>query len=244
MAGLSALSLHSFPAISSASLDGTDSDAPVRVPFGVCDHSLRAMQVNADYLIDYAIEHKLDAVQLNSFRPLDSRDDKYLGHLREKAAANGIGFYLGAGSISDHSTRFRDDYGTGRDLLREGIRVATALSSPIVVCRIGTMEDRFTEGGIEPHIEAVIKTMNSLRSEALDAGVKFAFENHAVFLETRYDNALQPGRSMQAIHLAQPRKDFPERDHFRLAGYPYNPNLSLSDQDSYFSSETQIQIFV
>jgi len=184
LAGLSALTLHSLPAISSASLFAAETDELPRVPLGVCDHALRTMKVTADQLIDYAIKHRLDAVQLNSFRPLDSRDDAYLGRLREKAAANGIGLYLGAGSISDHSTRFRDSYGTGRELLREGIRVAVALGSPIVVCRIGTMEDRFTEGGIEPHIEAVIKTMTSLRSEALDAGVKFAFENHAGDLRT------------------------------------------------------------
>jgi sugar phosphate isomerase/epimerase len=184
LAGLGALALHSFPAISSASLFAAETDELLRVPLGVCDHALRTMKVTADQLIDYAIQHRIDAVQLNSFRPLESRDDAYLRRLREKAAANDIGFYLGAGSISDHSTRFRDSYGTGRELLREGIRVAVGLGSPIAVCRIGTIEDRFTEGGIEAHIEAVIKTMRSLRSEVLDAGVKFAFENHAGDLRT------------------------------------------------------------
>jgi sugar phosphate isomerase/epimerase len=142
------------------------------------------MKPTAGQMIDYAIRHRLDVVQLNSFRPLESRDDAYLKHLREKASDNDIRIYLGAGSISDRSTRFRDTYGTGRDLLSEGIRVAVALGSPIVVCRIGTIDDRYTEGGIKPHIEAVIKTMKSLRGEALDAGVKFAFENHAGDLRT------------------------------------------------------------
>ena len=179
LAGTGALALHALPAISAASLFQSKSDELPRVPLGVCDHSLRAMQPTADQMIDYAIEHRLDAVQLNSFRPLRRRDDTYLKRLREKASSNDIDIYLGAGSISDRSTRFRDMYGTGKELLREGIRVAVALGSPIVVCRIGTIEDRYTEGGIESHIEAVIKTMSSLRGEALDAGVKFAFENHA-----------------------------------------------------------------
>ena len=184
LAAVSALTAQALPTMSAASLFAADADGLPRVPLGVCDHALRSMQPTADRMIDYAIEHRLDAVQLNSFRPLESRDAAYLARLRERAAKHGIGIYLGAGSISDRSTRFRDEYGTGRELLREGIRVAAALDSPIVVCRIGTIEDRFTEGGIEPHIEAVINTMRSLRSEALDAGVKFAFENHAGDLRT------------------------------------------------------------
>lgn len=184
LAGLSALTLQSLPTISAASLFAAEADELPRVPLGVCDHALRTMKPTADQMIDYAIEHRLDAVQLNSFRPLESRDEAYLKRLRDKAVSHDIGIYLGAGSIADHSTRFRNNWGTGRELLQEGIRVAVALGSPIVVCRIGTMEDRFTEGGIEPHIEAVIKTMTSLRTEALDAGVKFAFENHAGDLRT------------------------------------------------------------
>lgn len=184
LAGLSALALQSIPGISSASLFAAEEGELPRVPLGFCDHSLRGMQPTTDQVIDYAIEHRLDAIQLNSFRPLESRDDEYLERLREKAANDGIRIYLGAGSISDRSTRFRDTWGTGRDLLREGIRVAAALGSPVVVCRIGTIEDRYAEGGIERHIEAVIKTMKSLRNEALDAGVKFAFENHAGDLRT------------------------------------------------------------
>lgn len=153
LAGLGALALHSLPAISPARLFAAEATELPGVPLGVCDHALRAMQVTADQLVDYAIRHRLDAVQLNSFRPLETREDDYLRRLREKAAANDIGFYLGAGSISDHSTRFRADYGTGRELLREGIRVAAALGSPIVVCRIGTMEDPIdTIESLGPHI--------------------------------------------------------------------------------------------
>lgn len=184
MAGLSALSLQVLPAMSAAGVADSDMGGLARVPLGVCDHALRAMRLTADQVIDYAIEHQLDAVQLNSFRPLESRDDVYLQRLNEKATSNNIAMYIGAGSISDHSTRFRDNWGSGRDLLREGIRVAAAIGSPIVVCRIGTIEDRYTDGGIEAHVEAVIKTMKSLRSEALDADVKFAFENHAGDLRT------------------------------------------------------------
>jgi sugar phosphate isomerase/epimerase len=137
------------------------------------------MKPTADQLIDYAVEHELDSILLNSFRPLESREDDYLDRLKDRAGDHDIRMYVGAGSISENSTRFSDRYGNARELLQEGIRVAAVLGSPVVVCRIGTIEDRYTEGGIEAHIETVIDLMNSLRPRALDAGVRFAFENHA-----------------------------------------------------------------
>ena len=185
LAGISALALHSLPVIpASSQFRKEPGKAPVdplgpRVPLGLCNHSLRRMKPNANQLIDYAIEHKLDSVLLNSFQPLESREDVYLHSLREKAGNNDISIYIGAGSISEGSTRFSNTYGNATEILKEGIRVAVALGSPVVGCRIGNVEDRYTEAGIEPRIEEVIGVMNSLRGEARDAGVKFAFENHA-----------------------------------------------------------------
>jgi sugar phosphate isomerase/epimerase len=177
--GMSALALHSLPVISSTRLFRNECGEIPKVPLGFCDHSLRAMKPNADQLIDYAVEHKLDSILLNSFRPLESREDQYLDRIKKRAGDQDISLYVGAGSISERSTRFSNAYGSAKDLLREGIRVAAKLGSPVVVCRIGTIEDRYTEGGIGAHIEAVIKLMKSLRAEALDAGVRIAFENHA-----------------------------------------------------------------
>jgi len=63
--------------------------------------------------------------------------------------------------------------------LKKGIRIARTLESPTIGVRIGNLDDRYTNGGIKPKIEKVIKLMKSLRQPALDAGIKFAFENHA-----------------------------------------------------------------
>ncbi|MDX1285815.1 MAG: TIM barrel protein, partial [Draconibacterium sp.] len=86
---------------------------------------------------------------------------------------------VGAGNISELSRKFSDKYGNARELLLEGIRVAKTVGSPIVGCRIGNIDDRYLDGGIEAHIEAVVKVMKSVKSEIQDAGIKFAFENHA-----------------------------------------------------------------
>ena len=61
----------------------------------------------------------------------------------------------------------------------EGIRVALALGSPTVNCRIGSISDRYTPGGIEARIAEGVATLKAIKSRAQDAGLKFAFENHA-----------------------------------------------------------------
>lgn len=179
--GMGTLAMNAFPGIvMSASQAGKASDTP-RIPLGVCDHALRGMRLNADQLLDYAVAHRLDCVMLNTLRALEDRsDDQYLARIKSRSADAGVGWSVGVGSISERSTRFSTRYGdTARETLLEGIRVATALGSPIVVCRIGMIDDRYAEGGIEAHMEAVIDVMKSCRPEAVDADVKFAFENHA-----------------------------------------------------------------
>lgn len=179
LSGFSLLAMQSFPTL--ASLEILKSEHPVgpRIPLGLCNHSLRGMKLNAQQLIAYAIEQKLDSVLLNTFQPFESLEASYLSDLSKMAKANDISIYIGAGSISDRSTVFTDKYGNAEKLLIEGIRVASSVGSPIVGCRIGAIEDRYLDGGIGAHIEAVIKVMKSCRTRALDAGIKFAFENHA-----------------------------------------------------------------
>jgi len=178
IAGLGLLAIQSLPV--SASLKMVEADQPVvpRIPLGLCNHSLRGMKLNAKQLIEYAIEQKLDSVLLNTFQPFESLESSYLSELRKMANTSGITIYIGTGSISERSVAFTNKYGSAESLLMEGIRVATAVGSPVVGCRIGALEDRYMDGGIGAHIEAVIKVMKSCRTRALDAGIKFAFENH------------------------------------------------------------------
>lgn len=163
---------------------GFPSDNTTKVPIGLCNHSLRSMQLNATQLIEYAIKHKLDSVLFNNFQPFENLDEFYLTELRKLAQSANVSIYIGAGNISEKSPGFSDKYGTAKELLKEGIRVAGLIGSPIVGCRIGSIEDRYSEGGIEAHIEAVVKVMKLLRQQALDARIKFAFENHAGDLRT------------------------------------------------------------
>lgn len=178
--GLGLLAAQSFPAFASTELLSGNA----KVPIGLCNHSLRSMRLNADQFIEYAIKHKLDSILLNTFQPFETLEKSYLTKLKDKAQDAGVSIYTGAGSISEKSTKFSNKYGTPKELLIEGIRVATLVGSPIVGVRIGALDDRYLDGGIEAHMEAVIKVMKSVRSQALDANIKFAFENHAGDMRT------------------------------------------------------------
>lgn len=178
-AGLGILGLYSLPSFIADELTGNLPNELPKVPLGLCNHSLRGLRLNVQQLIEFAIGQKLDSVLLNTFQPFKSLNSEHLAFLKKKAQDNGIRLYIGAGSISEKSVKFSDKYGSAKDLLQEGIRVASSVGSPIVGCRIGSIEDRYVEGGIKVHVDAVIKLMKSLRHQALDAGVKFAFENHA-----------------------------------------------------------------
>jgi sugar phosphate isomerase/epimerase len=52
-------------------------------------------------------------------------------------------------------------------------------------CYLGDSRDRRGKLPIEAHIESTVKLLNSLRSRALDLGVKFAIENHSGDLQAR-----------------------------------------------------------
>lgn len=178
--GLGLLATQAIPAFASTELLSNNT----KIPIGLCNHSLRSMRLNADQFIEYATKQKLDSILLNTFQPFESLEKDYLTKLKDKAQDAGVSIYTGAGSISEKSTKFSNKYGTPKELLIEGIRVATLVGSPIVGVRIGALDDRYLDGGIKAHIEAVIKVMKAVRSKALDANIKFAFENHAGDMRT------------------------------------------------------------
>lgn len=176
--GLSALGLQAMQVKLSGMMYSGTLSSHARIPLGVCNHSLRGVKPNALQLIEYAIEQNLDSVLLNTFQPFESLETSHLTELAEMARGNAVSIYVGVGSISQNSLQFSSRYGDPEALLAEGIRVASIVGSPIVGCRIGSIEDRYAPGGIRAHMDAVIKVMKSVAGRARDAGIKFAFENH------------------------------------------------------------------
>ena len=150
-----------------------------KLQLGLDAHSVRGMKWKAIPLIEYAAEQKLDAVLLNGFHYFESLDDAHLRKVKEIADSRGIQIRIGAGGVSEGASSFKPTYGTPEEAMIEGIRVALALGSPTVNCRIGSIGDRYRPGGIEARIAEAVTTLKATKSRATDAGLKFAFENHA-----------------------------------------------------------------
>jgi sugar phosphate isomerase/epimerase len=146
---------------------------------GFDNFSVRAMKWNAGQLIDYAASLKLDSLFLTDLDVYESFQESYLRDLKKKASDNGLVIYAGSWSICPTSKFFKNKWGTAEEHLALGIRVAKALQSPAFRCILGMGDDRATPGGIEARMADTIKVCRSARSQALDAGVKIAIENHA-----------------------------------------------------------------
>lgn len=150
-----------------------------RHALGLDNFSVRAMGWKAPQLVDYAASLSCDSLFITDFDAFDSMDDGALQAIWRLGAAKNVKIQLGTWSIDPTSKAFRPKWGTAEKHLALGIRAARALGSPVLRVVLGTHEDRLTDGGIARHIEQVVKVCQSQKSQAVDAGVKIAVENHA-----------------------------------------------------------------
>lgn len=158
---------------------GAAEPASERARLGFDNFSVRAMKWKAPQLIEYAASLKLDSLFLTDLDVYESFDDSYLRDIKKKAEDNGLVIYAGSWSICPTSKFFKNKWGTAEEHLALGIRVAKTLGSPAFRCILGMGADRGTPGGIEARMADTIKVCRTARSQALDAGVKIAIENHA-----------------------------------------------------------------
>ncbi len=165
-----------------ASVTSVGQDATPRklgIKLGFDNFSVRALGWKAGQLLDYAASLKLDVVFFSDLKVYESHDESYLNELRRKAADLGLEIQAGTFSICPTSRSLTKDYGTPEEHLTLAIRIARAVGSSVVRCVLGSGEDRKVEGGIERQIAETVKVLRSVRSRALDAGVRIAVENHA-----------------------------------------------------------------
>lgn len=150
-----------------------------KIKLGLDNFSVRAMKWNASQLVDYALALKTDSLFITDLDSFESFEEPYLKGLRKKAEDNGLQIHVGTWSICPTSKSFRTNRGTAEEHLALGIRVAKALGSPVIRVVLGSGEDRKTEGGIEARIADTVKVCKACRTQAVEAGVKIAVENHA-----------------------------------------------------------------
>ena len=157
-----------------------DSPPPKKkIKLGLDNFAVRAMNWKAHALLDYAASLKLDSLFITDLDAFENHEAGYLEEVKAKADDLGIAIYLGTWSICPTSRTFKNKWGTAEEHLALGIRMAKALGSPALRVVLGGGEDRRTEGGIEARIADTVKVCKACRSQAVDAGVKIAVENHA-----------------------------------------------------------------
>ncbi|PHR96520.1 MAG: xylose isomerase [Blastopirellula sp.] len=178
-----AAALTALGAVNNTSFAAKSGDKS-RVPLGFDGHSMRGMKWKAPQFIDFAAEQKMDAVLINNLPLFESLEESYLRGLKDKADKHGLNIYMGAGGICENASSFNSKYGNAEEFLGKAIGAAEILGSPVVTVRIGSLKDRYLEGGIRPRMDASIKVLKALRSRAIDAGIKFGFENHGGDLRT------------------------------------------------------------
>lgn len=168
--------------------DGTfryHSHMPTSVKLGLDFFSLRSQGWSAFELLDYAAKLGSQSAHFSEPRFLGGLDEAHLDAVKAHADRLGLELEVGFGSICSSSERFQSGAGTAEQQLRRMFQVARRLGSPIVRCYLGSSKDREGPIPLDQHIENTIKACKSVRSEALDLGLKIAIENHAGDLQSR-----------------------------------------------------------
>jgi sugar phosphate isomerase/epimerase len=164
--------------------------ASLQIPLGFDTYSLNRFGWKAIQLLDYAASRKLDTIQISSLEDFESLDPAYLQKVKDYAARLGILVQTGMGSICPSSASFDRNAADPAAYVLRGLQVSKAVGSALMRCYLGTSQDRRGTIPIEGHMANTVKLLKSLRSQALDLGVKFAIENHSGDLLARELKAL------------------------------------------------------
>lgn len=156
----------------------------VPVKLGFDSYSVRAFQWKAPKLLEYAAGLKLDTIQFSDMADYESHDPAYLRKVKDQAARLNITIDAGMGCICPSSKSFKDGP-PPRERLLEGLRISKTVGATSMRCYMGASADRLGSPGIEAHMANTISLFKSVRSEALDLGVKIAIENHAGDMQAR-----------------------------------------------------------
>jgi sugar phosphate isomerase/epimerase len=156
------------------------SAVPIRLGFD--SYSIRDFRWKDIQLLDYAASLKLDTIQLSGLGDYESLEPEHLAKVKEHASRVGIAIDAGVGCICTLSGGWYPKDGTPGELLRRGMRVAKAVGASSVRCYMGGRGDR---PQLERCMEVTVAALRSVRTEALDLGVRIAVENHSGDMQAR-----------------------------------------------------------
>ena len=154
--------------------------APRKLKLGFDNFSIRDLKWKAPQLIDYAASQKVEILLMSDLDVYESLEPEYLKRIRARADEAGIQLHVGTGSICPTSRSYNAQrWGPAVEHARLLLRTAGHLGSPVARCYLGSRRDREGDGGIYPHIDETVKVLKAVRSQAEEAGIKLAVENHA-----------------------------------------------------------------
>lgn len=156
---------------------------PIRL--GIDTYSLRAFRWKAPQLLDYAAAQKLDTIQISGLGEFESTEPADLARIKDHATRLGISVEAGIGCICPTAKSWSPRYGTPTEYLQLGLRVAKAVGSTSLRCFMGNEADRRGPRPLEAHIEETVKVLRTVRSLAVDSGIRIAVENHAGDMQAR-----------------------------------------------------------
>jgi sugar phosphate isomerase/epimerase len=161
-----------------------------RARLGLDLFSLRSQGWSPFELLDFAAKLGVDVAHFSEPRFLGSLEDAHLHKVKAHADRLGLTLEVGFGSICPSASRFKKEDGSPSEQLLRMFHVAKILGSPFVRCYLGSSAERSGEIPLEQHIENTIASCKSVRSQALDLGLKIAIENHAGDLQALQLKAL------------------------------------------------------
>jgi 3-oxoisoapionate decarboxylase len=160
---------------------GTNAEANALNPLrlGVDAYSLRSQSWSALEILDYCHYWGVQVVHFSEVRLLGGIEEAHLEQVKVHAGKLNLRIEIGMLSICPTSNLFDRSQGTAQEQLSRMIHAATIVGSPLVRVVLGNAADRRGALSIERHIENTVEVLRSVRSQALDAGVRIAVENHS-----------------------------------------------------------------
>lgn len=165
--------------IAGGALTVTAGSAATGIPLGLDAYSIRAFDWNAMELLDYGARQRLDSMQIST-GDFESLDPAHLRNVKARAAALNIAIDVAHGKFCPTTRKF----GAGESpeaYLLAGVRAAVELGAKAVRCYVGGIGDRGGDPPWDVHVESSLKVLKNVRTRTMDAGVKFAIENHGDF---------------------------------------------------------------
>ena len=144
-------------------------------PLGLNTYCLRFQRWNDRRLIEYCAAQTLDAIFLQDSLDPGVMDPKHWANVRTWSKEFGLHLETGGGAILPRTV---EAYPRVVATLRKNIERAAAMGSPIVRALLAGDRYSMPEGPVERHMETTVKVLKEVRSQAMDAGLKIAIENH------------------------------------------------------------------